>query len=248
MNELEKVKNDLYGQEKGANMHNAPVMDFGTAVSNTMQKVYLWMTCALAISGLCAWMVASSESLMQLFYGNPALMIGLVIAELALVIIVSWRIEKLSSSTATLLFILYSIINGITLSSIFLVYTMASITMVFFITAITFAAMALIGYTTKKDMSSWGRYLLMALIGLIVATIVNIFVASTSLMWIVNYAGVIIFVLLTAYDTQMIKKMLISAEGNPEMMEKIGILGALSLYLDFINLFLKLLAIFGNRD
>ena len=157
-------------------------------------------------------------------------------------------IHKLSLSTATLLFILYSVLNGLTLSVIFLAYTMESITSVFFITAGTFATMALVGYTTKKDLSSMGRILTMALIGLIIATLVNLFMQSSGLAMILNYVGVLVFVGLTAYDTQKIKEMLIMAGDAGEQGQKLALMGSLSLYLDFINLFLYLLRIFGSKN
>ncbi len=241
MNELEKVKANLANE-------NNKTLTFESAVSAAMQKVYLWMTFALIISGLSAWYVASSPTLLQAIFGNQALFFGLIILELVLVIGVSAGINRLSPTAATLLFIFYSIVNGITLASIFVVYTMSSIASVFFITAGTFAAMAVVGYTTKKDLSGWGRYLLMALIGLIIATVVNIFLKSEGMYMLLNYVGVLIFVALTAYDTQAIKRMMMEADGNEEIMQKIGIIGALTLYLDFINIFIKLLAIFGNRD
>ena len=157
-------------------------------------------------------------------------------------------INKLSLTTATLMFVLYSVINGAMLSSIFLIYTASSIATVFFITAGTFAAMAIVGYTTKADLSSMGKILFMALIGLIIATIVNIFVKSSGLDMIISYVGVLIFVGLTAWDSQKIKQMMLQAPDAGEGMQKMALLGALTLYLDFINLFIYLLRIFGRRD
>ena len=213
-----------------------------------MRKVYLWMTMALAITGFTAYGVATSPGILQTIYSNPAVMWGLVIAELILVITVSGAINRLSLSVATLLFIVYSVLNGALLSSVFLVYTASSVATVFFITAGTFAAMALVGYTTKTDLSSMGKILLMALIGMIIATIVNLFVKSTGLELIISYIGVLVFVGLTAYDSQKIKQMLLQAPDASEGAQKVALLGALSLYLDFINLFLYLLRIFGRRD
>lgn len=213
-----------------------------------MRKVYVWMTLALIITGITAYGIATSPALLMAVAGKPAVLIGIVIAEFALVIGLSAALHRLSLTTATLMFVAYSVLNGVMLSSIFIIYTMSSITSVFFITAGTFAAMALVGYTTKKDLSSMGRILMMALIGLIIATIVNIFIGSSALETIVNYVGVLVFVGLTAYDTQKIKQMLMQAEDTGETMQKIALLGALSLYLDFINLFLYLLRIFGNKN
>lgn len=213
-----------------------------------MRKVYLWMTMALVITGFTAYGVATSPAIMSAILMNKMLFFGLIIGEFALVIGLSAAINRLSLSTATLMFVLYSVINGATLSVIFLAYTMSSIANVFFITAGTFAVMAFIGYTTKKDLSGMGKMLMMALIGLIIATVVNLFLRSTGLQLIVSYIGVLVFVGLTAYDTQKIKQMLMMAEDTGETAQKIALLGALSLYLDFVNLFLYLLRIFGKRD
>lgn len=214
-----------------------------------MRKVYVWMTLALVLTGITAYGVASSPSLMMTIFQTPAIMWGLIIAELAIVIAISAAINRLSLTTATLLFVLYSVLNGATLSLIFAVYTMSSIANVFFITAGTFGVMAAYGYFTKRDLSSWGKLLLMALIGLIIATLVNVFlVKSSGFDLILSYAGVLIFVGLTAYDTQKIKQMLAMQTDMGEGAQKMALLGALSLYLDFINLFLYLLRIFGRRE
>lgn len=215
-----------------------------------LRKVYVWMTLALVITGITAFGVASSPGIITAIVTNKMLFWGLIIAELALVFIVSARIQKLSLATATLLFVAYAFLNGLTLSVIFLAYTMSSITSVFFITAGTFAAMAAIGYFTKTDLSSFGKILLMALIGLIIATVVNmLLIKSGGFNLILSYAGVLIFTGLTAYDSQKIKKMLIEADDASEEGQKLALLGSLSLYLDFINLFLYLLRIFGgNRE
>lgn len=213
-----------------------------------MRKVYVWMSMALVITGLTAWLVSHNQSLIQLIYGNQVAIWVLIIAELGLVIGLSAAIHKLSLPVATLMFVLYSVINGAVLSSIFLVFSVQSIGTVFFITAGTFAAMSLFGYFTKSDLTSMGKLLMMAVIGLIIATVVNLFVKSSGLDMIISYAGVLIFVGLTAYDTQKIKRMCVQAPDMGETMQKLALLGALSLYLDFINLFIYLLRIFGNRD
>lgn len=212
-----------------------------------MRKVYLWMTLALAITGITAYYVATNETILTAIFTNKILFWGLIIAELALVFGLSAAINRLSLTTATLMFVLYSVINGATMSFIFLAYTMSSITSVFFITAGTFAAMALFGYFTKTDLSSMGKILLMALIGIIIATLVNIFLKSSGLTLILNYLGVLVFVGLTAYDTQKIKQMLLMAPDAGEGAQNVALLGALSLYLDFINLFIYLLRIFGGK-
>ncbi len=240
MTELEKVKAGL--------TESQPVLNAEATFPAMMRKVYLWMTFALVISGLSAWLIASNPAYLQAIFANSAVFWTLLIVELGLVIGISAAINRISSTTATLLFILYSIVNGITLAAIFVIYTMSSIAAVFFITAGTFAAMAVVGYTTKKDLSGMGRFLLMGLIGIIIASVVNLFMHSSGLALVVNYVGVLLFVALTAYDTQRIKQMLMETEGNEEAMNKVALLGALTLYLDFINLFLKLLAIFGKRD
>lgn len=218
-----------------------------TAFGTLMRKVYVWMALALVITGLAAFYVANSGFIFTLL-NNQVLFWGLIIAELALVIGLSAAINKLSLTMATLMFVLYSVINGVTLSSIFLIYTSESITQVFLITAGTFGAMALIGYNTKKDLTSMGKYLLMALIGLIIATLVNIFFKSSGMSMIISYLGVLIFVGLTAYDSQKIKEMCQSIEYADESAQKLALLGALTLYLDFINLFIYLLRIFGKRE
>ncbi len=219
------------------------------ALPALMTKVYVWMTLALAISGFTAYAVATTPALLQMIFGNQAMVWGLLIAEIALVFGISWGINKLSVPVATLLFILFAVINGATLASIFVIYTMESIASVFLITAGTFAAMAIFGYVTKKDLSGMGKVLFMALIGLIIATVVNIFLKSTGLTLILNYVGVLVFVGLTAWDSQKIKQMLEQTVGNETLSNKVAILGSLTLYLDFINLFIYLLRIFGNsRD
>lgn len=214
-----------------------------------MRKVYLWMTLALVITAITAYGVATSPAAIQFILGNRIVFFGLIIAEFALVFAVGGMINRLSITTATLLFTLYSVVNGATLSIVLLAYTQESVTQVFFITAGTFAAMSAVGYLTKRDLSSVGRILFMALIGLIIATIVNIFWKNSGFMAILNYLGVLIFVGLTAYDTQKIKNMLLTAEDGGEVGQKMALLGALTLYLDFINLFLYLLRILGKaRD
>ena len=212
-----------------------------------MRKVYVWMSLALVITGFTAFFVASTPSLVSLIF-NSGLIWVLMIAELALVWGVSAAINKISLTTATLLFTLYSVLNGATLSIIFFAYTMSSIATVFFITSGTFGAMALYGYFTKKDLTSMGSILFMALIGVIIASLVNIFLKSSGLDMVVSCLGVLVFAGLTAYDSQKIKEMMLAAPDAGEGMQKVALLGALSLYLDFINLFIYLLRLFGRRD
>ena len=232
----------------GTTMSRDRELSMSQAFPILMRKVYVWMSLALAITGITSFGVANSPGIMAAIFGNQIFFWGLIIAELALVFAISGAINRLSLTTATLLFVLYSVINGVVLSSIFLVYTMTSIASVFFITAGTFAVMAFIGYTTKTDLTSLGKILLMALIGIIIATVVNIFLKSTGLEMIVSYLGVLIFVGLTAYDSQKIKQMLLMAPDAGEGAQKLALLGALSLYLDFVNLFIYLLRIFGRRE
>mgnify|MGYP000740650311 FL=1 len=214
-----------------------------------MRSVYLWMVFALVITGLTAAYVANSPAYISALVNNPMLFYGVIIAELAIVFILSGRIHKMSFLTASLMFIFYSLLTGVSLSTIFLAYTESSIATTFLITAGTFGTMSLVGFVTKKDLSKLGGILFMALIGLIIATVVNIFLVSDTLGWIINYVGVLIFVGLTAYDTQKIKQMMreYGTDIN-EQTQKMALMGSLSLYLDFINMFLYLLRIFGNRD
>lgn len=224
-------------------------LEASTALPALMRKVYVWMSLALAITGFTAYAVADIPNLQEIVLMNKWVFWGLIIAEFGLVIAISAGINKLSLTTATLLFVLYSVVNGATLSVIFIAYTLGSIATVFFITAGTFAVMAFIGYTTKADLSKMGKILLMALIGMIIATLVNVFFVKSGMFDLVlSYIGVLIFVGLTAYDSQKIKVMLMQAGDMSERSQKIALLGALSLYLDFINLFIYLLRIFGRRN
>lgn len=209
-------------------------------------KVFGWMTAALAITAIVAMVTTVVAPLRNMVFGTPFVFYGLLIAEVALVWGVSASINRISASTATALFVLYSAINGLTMSFIFILYTATSIYSTFFVTAGTFGAMCAYGIVTRRDLTSLGSICFMLLIGLILASIVNIFWANSSLYWIITYGGVIIFVGLTAYDAQKIKLMAANAM-TPELAQKVAIMGALALYLDFINLFLYLLRILGRR-
>jgi hypothetical protein len=213
-----------------------------------MRKTYLWMSMALVITGLTAYVVATNAAISNFLFMHSQLIWVLFLAEIGLVIGLSAAIRKISLSAATLMFVAYAALNGVTFSSLFYVYTMGSLASTFFITAGTFGAMSLVGFFTKADLSSMGKILLMALIGLIIASVVNIFVASSGLEVLMTYLGVLIFVGLTAYDTQKIKQMFLMAPDASEATQKYAVLGALTLYLDFINLFLYLLRIFGRRE
>lgn len=212
-----------------------------------MRKVYTWMALALAITGITAYGVATSPALLTAIFTNKLLFYGLIIAELGIVFYTTARLAKLSLSTATLLFILFSVINGATLASVFVIYTMSSIATTFFVTAGTFGAMAFIGYTTKRDLTKMGGILMMALIGLIIAAVVNMFLHNSTFDLIVSGLGVLIFTGLTAWDSQAIKRMLLEQHDMSEGAQKVALLGSLSLYLDFINMFLYLLRFLGDR-
>lgn len=223
--------------------------DFSSAFSRLMRNVYLWMTLGLVMTGLTAMYIAKSESLIYAIFGNQAIFWVLMIAELVLVVVLSAAINRLSFAVAGLMFAVYSVLNGATLSVIFLAYTEASIAQTFFVTAGTFGAMSVFGYFTKRDLSPVGRVLVMALIGLIIASVVNIFFRNSVVEAITNYAGVVIFVGLTAYDTQKIKQMLQMSyeQADGDTLGKIALMGSLTLYLDFVNLFLHLLQLIGRR-
>jgi uncharacterized protein len=235
-----EIYNDIYSANDTRNL---------VAYSALMRKVYVWMTLALCITGLTAFYVAGNSYLVGAIISSRFLFFGLVIGELALVMGLVSALNRISFFTATMLFLLYSILNGMTLSIILLAYTRTSIASTFFITAGTFAGMAFVGYATKKDLSKMGGILIMGVIGLIIATVVNMFVASSMLDWIISYVGVAIFVGLTAYDAQKIKNMLTTygTEVNDET-QKLALMGSLTLYLDFVNLFIYMLRIFGKRN
>ena len=219
----------------------------GTSVlSMVMRKVYGRMFLALVVTALTSLYVASSPAILSVVLGNRAVFFGLMIAELAVVFVVSGMLNKLSTTTATLLFYLYAVLNGVVFSSIFIVYDLGSIAYTFFITAGVFGAMSVYGMVTKNDMTKFGSYCIMGLFGLIIASVVNIFVANSTLDWIISLFGVALFIGLTAWDTQKIKNE--AYVTDPSQTGKLATIGALSLYLDFINLFLYLLRIFGGRS
>ncbi|MCO6555665.1 MAG: Bax inhibitor-1/YccA family protein [Gilliamella sp.] len=214
-------------------------------VQTYMSHVYGWMTVGLLLTALVAWFASNNYELLNVLYQG---MWVLLIAEFALVIAISGLINRLSGAVATTLFMLYSVLNGCTFSIYFIVYTSSSIASVFFITAGMFAALALYGYTTKRDLSGFGRFLFMGLVGVVIASLVNIFMQSQPLMWAITYIGVFVFAGLTAYDTQKLKELGDQlSQDDPNMFRRFVILGALTLYLDFINLFIMLLRIFADR-
>ena len=215
-------------------------------VAQFFNAVYAWMATGLALTAVVAWWVSTQPAVMAQIFRGPML-IALIIAELALVFVISMATQKINATAATVLFLLYSALNGLTLSVIFLIYTQASLAGTFAVTAGTFAAVSVYGYVTKRDLSTLGSILFMGLIGLILASIVNIFWANSTLYWIITYAGVLIFVGLTAYDTQKLKYIAYQTTDNPALAARLSVNGALMLYLDFINLFLFLLRILGSR-
>lgn len=237
----------MYNQDSRGTAQTVTIDSAAAETQRYMTKVYGWMCLALVVTGFVAMFTASSQVMVETIFSSSWTFYGLIILEFIMVgALVGW-VKKMSAMTATAVFLLYSAVNGLTLSVIFLVFTAGSIASTFFITAGTFGAMSFYGYTTKKDLTSWGSLLYMSLFGLIIASVVNMFMQSTMLYWITTYAGVLIFVGLTAYDTQKIKNMNIIGNEGTEEDQKEAIMGALTLYLDFINLFLYLLRIFGKR-
>ncbi len=217
-----------------------------TYMSQVMRKVYVKMFLGLLVTALTSYIVLTNQTILMTLLQSRALLIGLCVGELALVFALSMAINKLNPVVATIMFYAYAVLNGVTLTPIFLVYTMSSIALTFFVTAGVFLAMSIYGYTTKSDLTKFGTYMVMALIGLIVCSIINIFWANSVMDWIISFAGVAIFVGLTAWDTQKIKQM--AQETDEANAGKLATIGALSLYLDFINLFLYLLRFLGNRN
>ena len=208
--------------------------------------VYGWMVAALAISGVAAFAVFNSETLLYFIFGNRFTFLGLIIAEFALVIILSAGIRRMSFPAAAASFVIYSIVNGLTLSAVLFAYTSTSVASIFVITALMFGAMSVYGATTKSSLQSAGKYLMMAVIGLVIASLVNIFMRSSSLDWLISFVTVGVFTGLTAYDTQKITQAARYAQDNEDF-KKVAIIGALELYLDFVNIFLALLRLFGKR-
>ncbi len=220
---------------------------FGNVIemSSLMSKVFMWLFVAIGISGITAFAVSTSETLLNMVFGNIAVFFILAIAELILVIVLSRTIQKISYTTAIIGFIAYSIINGLTLSVVFLAYELGSIALVFFITAGLFGLMAFIGYTTSMDLSKIGNICMIGLIGIIIAGLINLFIGSSGLETIICIVGIVVFIGLTAYDIQKIK--VLSQNTTEEQVNNLSIVCALTIYLDFINLFLKILSLMGKR-
>ena len=220
-------------------------------VNSFIMSVYNWMAIGLGLTGFTAFYIAHSETMLQMIFGNRMVFYGIIFGELGLVFYLSARVQKIKASTATTLFVVYSILNGVTLSSIFIIYTSSSIASTFFTCALTFAVCSVYGMVTKRDLTSMGGFMIMGLFGIIIASVVNMFLRSPGMNMIISYIGVVVFVGLTAYDTQKLKQMALTQPDNASgaMVRKGAIMGALALYLDFINLFIMLLQIFGvSRD
>jgi FtsH-binding integral membrane protein len=224
-------------------------LDYGTSagvVARFMNNVYAWMAAGLALTAVVAWMVAHNAQALSAIF-NTGTFIFLILAQLGLVMAISYATNKISTGVATALFLLYAALNGLLFSVIFLTYSLGSIGFAFAITAGMFGGMSVIGYVTKMDLTSFRGFFIMGLIGIVIASVVNIFMHSTPLYWLITYATVALFLGLTAYDTQKLKEIAYATEGNPHLANRLAINGALALYLDFINLFLMMLRILGNR-
>ena len=243
--EFSHYTDDLSAQHSLAELGDLQIDDVFKAV---IRNVYLWMTLGLLVTAGAALSTIFTP-FGVLVFSNIYVFYGMLIGELVLVVSLTAAIKKLTPALAGIFFFLYAALNGVTLSIIFLVYDLGSIATAFFVASALFGAMSLIGYSTKKDLSNWGSYLLMGLIGLIIASVVNIFVGGSGLDWLVSIVGVVLFLALTIYDTQRIKRMTIQSMviGDEAVAMKMGIIGALNLYLDFINIFLFLLRLLGGR-
>lgn len=235
-----------HSQDAPLPISEAKVAEVFTAA---MQRVYLWMSLGLLLTAAVAWMVINTPIMFRLVFSSQLTFFGLIVIELILVVVIGRAMGRLSPATALSLFFVYAAVNGLTLSVIFLVYALGTITLAFSVTAALFGIMSLIGFITKEDLSNWGGFLFMGLIGLLLASLANLLLANSTLDWIITYAGILIFLGLTVYDTQRIKKMTYAAvsAGQDQAVGHIGVLGALHLYLDFINLFLFILRLLGRR-
>ena len=229
-------------------LHTFMDVDSRDVLENVLRRVYSWMTLGLFITAGVAAFVSASP-FFQVLTGQPLIFFGLLLIELALVMGLSWGIKRISTATAISMFIIFAALNGLTLSTLFVVYTLGSIAYTFLASAALFGVMSIIGYTTKINLAKMGTFLLMGIIGLLIAMFVNIFWANSALGWIVAFAGVILFLGLTMFDTQRIRRMTATAlqRGDEDVEAHLGILGALSLYLDLVNLFLFLLRLGGRR-
>lgn len=240
----------MYNQDQYNTIADIQVRDEST-VRSFMAGVFTWMFIALAITAAVSYYVALTPAIMQLMITTTGLSIFgwiVMLAPIGFVLLMSFRFQKLSAMTLTLLFIVYSVLVGLSLSFIFLAYTMGSIATTFVVTSLTFGVMAIAGYTTKTDLTKFGSILMMGLVGIIIASVMNFFLKSDSMQYVISFIGVLVFTGLTAYDVQKLKKMGSEMTAGQESTRKYTIMGALSLYLDFINLFLFLLRFLGRRN
>ncbi|AFS79308.1 hypothetical protein Curi_c23060 [Gottschalkia acidurici 9a] len=228
-------------------MQTMGIKNEGELQKRYILKVYIWMAVALTITAITARITVSSINILEFIFSSNVIFYGLILIELGLVMLLSRRINTMKVSSAIAAFIIYSVVNGLTLSSIFLAYTYSSIATAFFITAGTFVVMSIYGYVTKNDLTRVGSICIMGLIGLIIASIANLFMNSELIYWITSYAGVLIFIGLISYDTQKLKMISMSGFNDESMEQKSAIVGALSLYLDFINLFLIILRLLSRK-
>lgn len=233
------------GQQFGFGLNSEPIAG-SPAIATFFNAVYGWMAAGLGVTALVAWLVSQNLDAMRTVFNGPML-IGLFVAQIALVVVIGSAVQRVNANLATILFLLYSALNGLTLSGIFLMYAAVTIAGAFLVTAVTFGAMSLYGMVTQRDLTRLGSLLMMMLLGIIIASVVNLFFASSGLYWLVTYGGVIIFVGLTAYDTQRLKFMAAQSAGDGAMAARLSVVGALVLYLDFINLFLLLLRVLGDN-
>jgi uncharacterized protein len=240
-----KMINNYY---PGTPARNSVETGFSDTFAAVLRRVYVWMALGLLVTAGTAAFVSVSP-LFQVLSGQPLIFLVLMVAELGLVIDLSWGINRIQPATAILLFFLYAVLNGLTFSVLFVIYTLGSVATTFLAAAVLFGVMSVLGYTTKMDLSRMGSFLFMGLIGLLIAMLVNLFWTNTILGWVVTFAGILIFLGLTLYDNQRIKRMTATAlqRGDENVQARMGILGALSLYLDFINLFLFILRLGGRR-
>ena len=212
-----------------------------------IRRTYAWMCGGLLLTALVAYVVASNQTLTNFFFTNIIIFYGLILLEIILVGYLAFRVQKMSTASAKGIFLAYAALNGVTLSLLFIIYTSSSIALTFLVTAGMFGLMSLYGYFTKKDLTTMGHIALMALFGLIIASLINLFLSNSGLYWITTYAGVLIFTVLIAYDAQKLKQLYVLGQNTVGGEVKESIIGALTLYLDFINLFINLLRIFGKR-
>ena len=237
---------DPHSDVQQMNRTQAHAADIDVGLRKYMLSVYNYMVSGLALTGIVALLVVSSPTALQMIFGTPLKWV-VMLAPLGFVFFFAAKIHSMKASTAQAVFWVFAVLMGLSMSSIFVAYTGTSIARVFFITAGTFAAMSLYGYTTKKDLSGFGSFLIMGLIGIVIASLVNIFLESSALHFVISVVGVLVFTGLTAYDTQRIKE-IYNAYDASDVQSKKAIMGALNLYLDFINLFIMLLSLFGNRE